>query len=188
LEPEYPLLWALDFNVDPMCSVVAQVIDGTMYVLDEIVLSRSSTAEACEEFIHRYGRHKKELRVYGDASGNNRMTTGSTDYEVVNRCLREAGLKKVEVLVPRKNPSVRDRIACVNGSLRNAAGETVLYVDPKCKELIKDFEEVTYKDETSVIDKSKDPRRTHLSDALGYLMWQESRGQVKIGARKERIL
>ena len=38
-----PLLWALDFNVDPMCSVVAQVDGERVTVLDEIVLSRAST-------------------------------------------------------------------------------------------------------------------------------------------------
>ena len=37
-----PLLWALDFNVDPMCSVVAQVEGGRVNVIDEIV-GRSST-------------------------------------------------------------------------------------------------------------------------------------------------
>ena len=26
-----------------------------------------------------------------------------------------------------------------------------------------------------MIDKDRDPRRTHLSDALGYLVWQECR-------------
>ena len=38
-----PLLWALDFNVDPMCSVVAQMEGERVTVLDEIVLSRAST-------------------------------------------------------------------------------------------------------------------------------------------------
>ncbi len=38
-----PLLWALDFNVDPMCSVVAQVDGDRVRVLDEIVLSRATT-------------------------------------------------------------------------------------------------------------------------------------------------
>ena len=37
------LLWALDFNVDPMCSVVAQVEGEGVLVLDEIVLSRATT-------------------------------------------------------------------------------------------------------------------------------------------------
>ena len=35
------------------------------------------------------------------------------------------------------------------------------------------------------IDKDNDPKRTHLSDALGYLIWQECREPV--GERRERL-
>ena len=46
-----PLLWALDFNVDPMSSVVAQrTHDGQIRVLDEIVLRNATTKEACIRF------------------------------------------------------------------------------------------------------------------------------------------
>ena len=47
-------------------------------------------------------------------------------------------------------------------------GELRLEVDP----LIKDFEEVMFKPESGVIDKIRDPRRTHTSDALGYVIWE----------------
>ncbi len=46
--------------------------------------------------------------------------------------------------------------------------------------LVADFEEVTFKPDTSVIDKERDSKRTHLSDALGYLIWQECRPQASI--------
>ena len=36
-DPRYPLLWALDFNVNPMCSVIAQKVGSEIRVLDEIV-------------------------------------------------------------------------------------------------------------------------------------------------------
>ena len=52
--------------------------------------------------------------------------------------------------------------------LESAAGERKLAVHRRCKELIKDFEQVMYKDNSQVIDKDRDPKRTHLSDALGY--------------------
>ena len=58
-------------------------------------------------------------------------------------------------------------------------GERRLAIHPRCKELIKDFEQVTYKENSLVIDKDRDPKRTHLSDALGYLVWQECRGGLK---------
>ena len=90
--------------------------------------------------------------------------------------------------VPKANPSVRERITLTNAKLRSADGEIRLLVDPKCKELIKDFEQVSYKAESNAIDKEKDRRRTHLSDALGYLLWQECRPQPAIGDHPERLI
>ena len=71
----------------------------------------------------------------------------------------------------------------MNAKLESAAGERNLKVHPRCKGLIKDFEQVTYKENSLVIDKERDPRRTHLSDALGYLVWQECRGAGTVGER-----
>jgi len=34
---------------------------------------------------------------------------------------------------------------------------------------------------SQVIEKDRDPKRTHLSDALGYLAWQECRAGMKVG-------
>jgi hypothetical protein len=67
VDRDVPLMWALDFNVDPMCSVVAQVMRHEIRVLDEVVLRRASTQDACDEFTRRYGLHGPGVIVYGDA-------------------------------------------------------------------------------------------------------------------------
>ena len=74
-----------------------------------------------------------------------------------------------EFKIPKSNPAVRDRVTLMNSKLESAGGERRLAIHPRCKELIKDFEQVTYKENSLVIDKDRDPKRTHLSDALGYL-------------------
>jgi hypothetical protein len=63
----------------------------------------------------------------------------------------------------------------------------VLVMDPRCKELIKDFEQVSYKADSGVIDKERDPKRTHLSDALGYLIWREMRPKAPVGEQPYRL-
>jgi len=181
--PNSPLLWALDFNVDPMCSVVAQVIDGTVFVLDEIILRRASTLQACEEFTRRFPSHPRGIAVYGDASGNNLHTTGTSDYHIVREYFATAHSGPLHYKVPKANPSVRDRITLTNARLKSASGEARLYVDTKCTELIKDFEQVSYKADSNIPDKDRDRRRTHVSDALGYLLWQECRPLQQIGDR-----
>ena len=186
--PAAPLLWALDFNVDPMASVVAQVHRGTVHVLDEIVLRHASTQEACEEFSKRFPSHTQGVTIYGDASGNQRQTTGSTDYQIIREHFRTQYGQAVNYRVPRSNPSVRERVMLVNSKLQTAGGSTQLLVDRRCKELIKDFEQVSYKADSNQIDKDRDRRRTHVSDALGYLLWQECRPVADIGEQARRLI
>jgi hypothetical protein len=181
-----PVIWALDFNVDPMCSVIAQVErNGVVSVLDEIALRRATTEQACEEFERRFGLPQAGVVVYGDATGASMSTTGYSDYQVI-RNFFGGRPGKIAYRIPKANPPVRDRVALVNARLRNARGDVKLFVDPKCKELIDDFEQVSYREDSTEIDKEKDRRRTHLSDALGYLIWQEDRSGT-IGERGERL-
>jgi hypothetical protein len=182
------LTWALDFNVEPMSSVVAQVDGEEVRVLDEIVLRRAGTLDACEEFARRYPEFPAGLRIYADASGNQMHTTGGSDKEVIEGFFQERGMRGVRLEIPKSNPPVRQRIELVNGRLRAASGDVALKVDPRCKELIADFEQVQYVAGTCEVDKGKDPKRTHLSDALGYLLWQECRGHAqRIGERGRRL-
>ena len=182
-----PLLWALDFNVDPMSSLVVQMVGGKVLVLDEIVVRNGTTMDASEEFLKRYPDHWAGVHIYGDASGNQRQTTGATDYEMIREYFQAHSGMTLQYRVPRANPSVRERINLTNAKLRSATGDVGLLVDPKCKELIKDLEQVTYKADSNTIDKDRDRMRTHLSDALGYLLWQECRTLPKIGERRERL-
>jgi hypothetical protein len=188
VRPELPLKWALDFNVNPMCSVVVQIEGQTVLVLEEIALEWASTEQACEAFAARFARHAAGITVYGDASGNRMQTAGTTDYRIIQEYFQKAGYGGVTYKVPRANPLVRERVGLLNAKLRTAAGEKHLLVDRRCVELIKDLEEVRYRPEGHVIDKDKDPRRTHLSDALGYLVWQECRPQTPVGEQSVPLL
>jgi hypothetical protein len=188
IELGLPLLWAVDFNVDPMCSIVAQRQGEQIKVLDEIVLSRVSTHQACQTFWDRFQRYVGAgLIVYGDASGNSLKTSGSTDYQMMRDYFLRTPLRQIDYRVPRSNPAVRDRVLMVNAKLRNASGDVQMRIAPQCTELIKDFEQVVWKTGTTQIDKDRDPKRTHLSDALGYLVWQETRMPVNYGEQPHRL-
>jgi hypothetical protein len=182
-----PLLWALDFNVDPLSSLIVQIADGAARVVDEIVLRNASTPEACAEFLKRFPNHRAGVTVFGDASGSAQQTSGNTDYGMVREYFNAYSTTKPALKVPKANPSVRERVNLVNSLLKSAAGNVAVTIDPKCVELIKDLEQVAYKGDTGTIDKERDRLRTHTSDALGYVLWQLCKSELTVGERAESL-
>ena len=80
----------------------------------------------------------------------------------------------------------------MNSILCTQSGERRLFVDPRCRQLIKDLEQVGWKEDANgnvlgQIDK-RDPERTHVSDALGYLIEEEFGIHGYAGFRTERII
>jgi hypothetical protein len=188
LDRTRPLLWSLDFNFDPMSSVVAQMEGERVKVLDEIVLKQATTIQACEEFERRYPKHPAGLAIYADATGVKHQTTGASDLGMLRGFFRSGAYGEVVYRIPSCNPPVRDRVQLMNAKMASAEGTRSLTVHSRCRELIKDFEQVNYKDRSQVIDKEKDPNRTHLSDALGYLVWQEFQAKPETLWRNQRLI
>ena len=181
-----------DFNVNPMCSVIAQIEDHstpddllygkravTVNVLDEIVLANSNTADMCHAFVSRVrewnrGLRPLALRIYGDAAGTARSTAGASDYQIIREFFRAETGFQVSYHIKSSNPLVRDRVNAVNALLCNTHQQRRLFVDPRCKRLIRDFEQVVWKADSNrnllpQLDKAN-PQLTHVSDALGYLV------------------
>jgi len=199
--PNARIIWSLDFNVHPMCSVIAQRDGDIVEVLEELVLEDANTPLACEKFWDnvRWWRTRNafgplQIEAYGDASGHQRRTCGTaTDWSLIRDFFsRLAGQAVVHIKAATSNPGVRDRINLVNSRLLSAAGERRLFIDPKCTQLIRDFERVCWQTDaqgqpTSELDKS-DRLRTHASDALGYYLAQAFPIYGKIGERPGRLL
>jgi hypothetical protein len=195
--PGLKLAWSLDFNVNPMCSVIAQRDGDEVEVLEEIIIDDANTLLACERFWERTrgwrdGSHL-HLDIYGDASGHQRRTSATdTDWNLIRDFFaRYKGEVTTAIRAGRSNPGVRDRINLVNGRLRSAIGEHRLFIDPRCRELIHDLERVCWQTDalgqpTSELDKS-DRTRTHSSDALGYYIVQAFPPGGKFGERLEKL-
>lgn len=148
------LMIGMDFNVDPMTAVVGYYQNKRFYVMDEIFLNNSDTPKMCAELIKR---GYKGGRVFPDSTGKNRKTSGRTDFQI----LKEDGF----TIHDTRNPFVRDRVNNLNRLLRDGR----IIIDPKCKKLIKDLEQVVWDGDD--LDKKSDTELTHISDALGYWCW-----------------
>jgi hypothetical protein len=177
------LSWALDFNMNPFCSVLAQVHNGRVHILEEMILPDANTLAACEELLSRTRKWATggplAINVYGDATAEQRRTSASrTDWQIVKDFFgRYKDRYHASFHVPSVNPPVKDRINCVNALLRNHAGQHQMLIERSCKHLIKDFEQVCWKTDphgNSLADLDKsDSMRTHVSDAVGYLIARE---------------
>ncbi len=202
-----PLWWSLDFNVDPMCSVIGQTLPGRapalpgepgrpmeIRVLDEIVLRTSSTYQAVEEFLGRYAGHPAGLVIYGDPAGNQRHSAATkSDWALVREMLERddrGRAMRSQFRLLSHAPLMKERVQAVNAVLANAAGERLLFVSPKCRELIADLEQVAWKKGSQglQLDKESDAERTHTSDALGYYIWTERPLRAAIGEKGHRLI
>lgn len=171
-----PLVLACDFNIDYMRWLVCQFTFDEIRVFDEIAPGRNCTTEqAAKEFVARYGEHRTEVTVTGDAAGEARKTSASqVDYQVIIEVLRAADLI-ITKNVSASNPRQRERVDSVNYHLAGR-GRSV-FINPRCKELILDLERNVWKEGTSEIDKS-DMARTHAADAFGYAVYNLARPSV----------
>lgn len=197
-DPKLPLFWSLDFNVNPLCSVIGQRDGDDVYVLDELVLADSNTPAACQAFWEWVVQSRPsspfpvQIYLYGDAAGNGRHTSASrTDWQIISDFFKRQ-FCRVERRVPSTNPFVKDRVNCVNAMLHNQAGQRRLIMDSRCKELITDFERVHWRSDGNGntlkdIDKS-DPGRSHVSDALGYMIAYEFAMRGKYGEVAESLI
>jgi len=150
-----------DFNVNPMCSVIAVRQGDDLYVIDEIKIYSSNTDELADEIKSRYPRSK--IWIYPDPAGSAKSSKsgGRSDHTI----LANSGFV---VKAPRAHTPVRDRINAVNSRLCSSSGVRHLFISPKCKYTIECLERQTYKEGSSQPD--KDSGYDHMNDALGYMV------------------
>ena len=157
-----PIHCAIDFNVDPMCAVIVQEQRNTpnIRVIDEFQLSSDGSGDLltdrmCQTIKQKYPNIK--YFAYPDATGAARHSSSRfSDIDIIRR-------NGFTVYVKHVNPLVINRVNSMNNNLSKGN----ILIDPKCKGLIRDLEQVVNKEGSRDIDKSN-KELSHLSDALGY--------------------
>ncbi len=158
----------LDFNVDPFCATICLYDGGKFYVFDEIYMTGGSDTYMMASELKRRGYGA--FKVIADSTYVARKTSGKSD----KRILEGAGFECMNT----RNPFVTDR--CVNSN-RLFAQDRVI-IDPKCKKLINDLEQVTFKD-NGQIDPGPKKELGHITDSLSYILWRLSPIEVSIKKR-----
>ena len=158
-----PIYMGIDFNVDPMCAVIVQESQTSphIHVIDEVQLSSDGSGDLLTERMCQTVKQKYPNSKYycmPDATGASRHSSSRfSDLDIIRR-------NGFVVHVRHINPLVINRLNSMNNNL----SKNNMIIDPRCKELIKDLEQVVLKPGTRELDKTTNKDLTHMSDALGY--------------------
>ena len=147
----------LDYNVDYASAVVfCEYTDGTIHYYDEVRQMNSNTESMAREMKSKWGL----MDVYPDPAGSARSTTSHrSDHQI----LKDFGFR---VIARKAHPPISDRLNALNRKLLDADGKVGMTIDPKCKYLIKDLEQVQ-RDKRGGIDKGN-IQLSHMLDACSY--------------------
>jgi PBSX family phage terminase large subunit len=153
--PDLKLYLSCDFNVDPMCWVLAHRYNNEYHYIDELCLENTTTVQAAEEFYNRYRDHQASIIITGDASGQNRSSHAdhalSTNYTLLRNQLSRFGFRQVDIDVRPRNPSILSRVESWNAMVCNGEGHRRVKINPKCKWLIENCNNLKYIAGTSMI-------------------------------------
>lgn len=154
-------------------------------VIDEVHLEdNSNTRRVCERLIEKWGGvHRGGVVCYGDETGGARRSSAErSDWATIEDYLaRQWPAMRIDL--PSANPLERDRVVVTNSRLKNAAGVVRVYVDQDgAPNLVKDLDE-TLLDDNGDLDEGPEKKRTHNSDALGYLLHQRFGSPVNSSSR-----
>ena len=142
----------------------------------------------CRKLIKDWGEHEGQIYLYGDASGgaSGSAKVAGSDWDIIRQIINNHfGSERTHYRIPTHNPSERERINAVNSRCKSMDGIVRLLIDPsKAPMTLKDFEGVQYViGGAGEIDKKRNLKLTHLTDAIGYYIAMEfpvsgARGKV----------
>ena len=167
------IMWHHDFNFTPMSSGIGVRRGNDFYILDEIILTSATSRQSAIEFVEKYKNHaNRKVIIYGDPAGRAGEKHGhASDYTEMEQVLR-ANNWQVERRVKPAAPAIKDRQNSVRAKIRNAAGETSLFVNiDKAKYAHKGLATVQIKKGSTFLEEDSDYQ--HITTAIGYCVDHE---------------
>lgn len=172
-DPALPLRLTFDFNVNPMTIGLCQIVSGPagpeLHVRDWLSEYGGATVEsACLKLKDRYPGGWDSVIVYGDATGTARHVKSlKSNYQIIQETL--AGwARRLELKVPTVNPPVKESTNAVNRLLKDARGNTRLWIrctEPKrqcaTRELVRSLQRTSKRSGTDDIEKKPGETHTH---------------------------
>ena len=187
-DPDKDIIWTLDFNFEPQCSVICQEEEtdsGFMVkILHEIVKWNALPEHAAEHFcnlpeIQDWKSSGKAILIYGDPAGL--YGTGNdlvpSFYQKIYDVLKKRGFKAhIMMRKPQKDALYKEPVKIPIAGSVDSLNDMLLFVDkfddayvrikinPQCKNLIRSLRELKWMPDGKNIDKSCDKRAQRDTD------------------------
>jgi hypothetical protein len=138
-----PIHVSFDFNIGvgkPMSCCLFQCVAGVYHFFASVVVHSADTNIICVELLERGLLNYNTLYIInGDCNGRNRDTRSkTTDYNIIKEFL-DYHKCRYKMAVPRQNPAIRTRHNIVNGKMRNAKGQSRIYLYEGAEDLDEGF-------------------------------------------------
>ena len=184
ISPTHYVDISFDFNHTPTTLIVGQLSDMAC-IIDHISTDPSTITgmtpieAACEIFRRRYIStgvvNIGQVRITGDASGQQRKADRKADENFFIDILKALGLRRNAMKVPKANPLHRESYEMINYILSQLQGGQ-LVIDQSLSILLSEIESA-YPDEKLSLDKAKKELGLHAVDAWRYLLhlWFDAR-------------
>lgn len=174
IQPHEELCWMHDQNFTPLSSAIGVVRDGSLHLLDEIVLNSAVSRQSALEFVERFkGHQNKRVRIYGDPAGRAGEKHGhASDYTEIEDVLRKAGWA-FSRRVSQAAPSIKDRQNAVRAKICNAQGERSLFVNPSRAKMCDKGLSTVQLQKGSTFQEDQTNEAQHITTAIGYMVHRE---------------
>jgi len=122
VDPNYPVWLSFDFNINPICCVVCQIINGRITVPHCIMLENSDIYKMCAYIKNKFnipGKTKPTFIVTGDATGRASSALVKDHMNYYRIIKNELQLSIQQMKQPTVNPRIEDNQVLLNAILEH---------------------------------------------------------------------
>lgn len=164
IKPDQDLWLSFDFNYDPTTVLICQAVWGEGIFISKEILQKGGTAALCDRIIDEgLDQHDAPIFVTGDSSGSKANTAAGK--EPGGRHLSDYLIIEKKLILSRnqfKGTQGSNASLVFSAKLVNYALQKIpVYIDPSCRELIKDLRTAVRAPDGGLV---KD-RKAHKQDA-----------------------
>lgn len=166
--PQMPVIFSIDFNVEPLCALVIQMKGRDTFIVDQIRISNGDISKLCERIdMYCPASRRGLIRITGDNTGTKRNSYSMENLSAFALIKRTLKLSDSQIIVPRNPLHTNSRVDC-NQALHKLNIKVNAH---KCPNAISDFKRVQWDGENIVKSnrKDKDQQADHLDNFRNFV-------------------